>query len=472
MKAHARPMAQHDVPHDSSPARVATLDIDVVNRRTTELVARHVWSREQLIEFQHEQLRKLLQHAVAASPYYRDLIGDLVTRNAPLHEFPVMTKAMLMANFDRIVTDKRLTRALVEQHLNSDQVGAPLLGEYRVAATGGTTGERGIFVYDQTGWEIVVANLLRFQRSIGVFPTTRSLGIGAPSPIHLTNRVYAELRSGRPGAPHLVVTMPLAEVVAALNDYQPEVLGTYPSFLRSLAEEQRAGRLRIAPRMLRSVAETLTQDVRDLARAVWNAPVVNVYAATEIGVIGQECEQAAGMHLAEDLFVLEVVDEKNQPVPSGVQGAKVLVTPLTNDALPVIRYELSDLVTMADGPCRCGSPLARIADIQGRREEMLQVPTAAGARVDVHAGRLRSPLLRIAGLRQYQFAQLPDGIRILIVPGPGCDPAAIRAATEGAIRTALAPLDAATARVEVEIVDHIDRAGSGAKEKLVANVRA
>jgi phenylacetate-CoA ligase len=465
-------MAQHDVPHESSPAPVATLDLDVVNRRTAELVARNVWPREQLIQFQYEQLRKMLQHAVASSPYYRDLIGDLVARNAPLHEFPVMTKAMLMANFDRIVTDKRLTRALVEQHLNSDQVGAAFLGEYRVAATGGTTGERGIFVYDQTGWEIVVANLLRFQRSIGVFPTTRSLGIGAPSPIHLTNRVYAELRSGRPGAPQLVVTMPLAEVVAALNDYQPEVLGTYPSFLRSLAEEQRAGRLRIAPRLLRSVAETLTQDVRDLARTVWNVPIVNVYAATEIGVIGQECEEAAGMHLAEDLFVMEVVDQASQPVPPGVQGAKVLVTPLANDVLPVIRYELSDLVTMADGSCRCGSPFARIAGIQGRREEMLQVPTAAGARVDVHAARLRSPLLRIAGITQHQFAQLPDGIRILIVPAPGCDSAAIRAATEGAIRTTLAPLDAATARLEVEIVDHIDRAGSGAKEKLVANVRA
>jgi phenylacetate-coenzyme A ligase PaaK-like adenylate-forming protein len=107
---------------------------------------------------------------------------------------------------------------------------------------------------------------------------------------------------------------------------------------------------------LRSVAETLTQDVRDLARTVWNVPIVNVYAATEIGVIGQECEQAAGMHLAEDLFVLEVVDEANRPVPPGVQGAKVLVTPLTNDALPVIRYELSDLVIMADGPSAAVRP--------------------------------------------------------------------------------------------------------------------
>jgi phenylacetate-CoA ligase len=282
-------MAQHEAPHhhETSPAPVATLDLDVVNRRTAELVARNAWPRQRLIEFQHDQLRRLLQHAVASSPYYRDLFGDLVARNAPLHEFPVTTKAMLMANFDRIVTDQRVSRVLVERHLNSEQVGAPLLGEYRVAATGGTTGERGIFVYDQTGWEIVVANLLRFQRLIGVVPTTRILGIGAPSPIHLTNRFYAELRSGRAEAPRLAVTMPIAEVVAALNDYQPEVLSTYPSFLRSLAEEQRAGRLRIAPRLLRSVAETLTQDVRDLARAVWNVPLINVYAATEIGVIGQ-----------------------------------------------------------------------------------------------------------------------------------------------------------------------------------------
>jgi phenylacetate-coenzyme A ligase PaaK-like adenylate-forming protein len=115
----------------------------------------------------------VLQHAVAASPYHRDLISDLVASDAPLHEFPVMTKALLMANFDRIVTDRRLTRTLVEQHLGSAQAGAALLGEYSVLATGGTTGERGIFVYDQGGWEIVVANLLRFQRLIGVFPNTR-----------------------------------------------------------------------------------------------------------------------------------------------------------------------------------------------------------------------------------------------------------------------------------------------------------
>jgi phenylacetate-coenzyme A ligase PaaK-like adenylate-forming protein len=304
---------------------------------------------------------------------------------------------------------------------------------------------------------------------IGVFPATRIIGIGAPSPIHMTNRFYAQLRVGRAGAPHLSVTTPLDEVVSALNAYQPEVLSSYPSFLRRLVEEQHAGRLHIAPRLIRSVAETLTPDVRELARATWNVPLINVYAATEIGVLGQECEQVAGVHLAEDLFVMEVVDQTNRPVPAGVQGAKVLVTPLTNYVLPVIRYELSDLVTIADGSCRCGSPLARIADIQGRREETLQIPTAGGRCIDVHAGRLRSPLLHIAGIRQYQFAQLRDGVRIRIVPAAGCNSAEISATTEHAVRTALAALGAGTAHIEVEIVNQIERAGSGAKEKLVSS---
>jgi phenylacetate-CoA ligase len=179
------------------------LDPQVVDRLAAELVARNAWSRERLVEFQKRKLRKALQHAVVACPYYRDLIGEMVTRNAPLADLPTTTKAMLMQNFDRIVTDRRLTRALVERHLGSDYVNKPLLGEFRVAATGGSTGERGVFVYDRKGWESATANLVRFLRLIGVFPTTRSVGVGASSPIHLTNRFYAELRAGRADAPRL-----------------------------------------------------------------------------------------------------------------------------------------------------------------------------------------------------------------------------------------------------------------------------
>jgi putative adenylate-forming enzyme len=451
----------------SALATRSTLDVDLVNRHAAELIERNDWPRQRLAAYQRDELKKALRHAVGASSYYSKTIGELVAHDAPLEQFPVLTKRTLMANFDRIVTDRRLTRVAVERHLDSPQAGALLLDVYLAAATGGTTGERGLFVYGKPAWLSVVANIVRFQRMLGVLPGTRTIGIGAPSPIHLSNRFYAELRAGRPGAPVLDVTMPVPHVVAALNEYQPQVLSTYPSFIRVLANEQQSGRLGISPRFIRSVAETLTPDVRILGRDAWNATVINGYASTEIGSMGQECEHVSGMHLAEDLAVYEVVDERNRPLPAGARGAKLLVTTLMNRTLPIVRYELTDIVTLAEGPCRCGSPFARLASIEGRREEVLRFPKKGGGLVDVHAIRLHSPLIGTQGVRQFQFAQLPDGVEISISVAPGFDPEAIRRKTENAIRKVLEKLDTASVRVEVRVVDRIERVGTGAKEKLV-----
>jgi phenylacetate-CoA ligase len=446
---------------------VATLDPDVVARRTLEFLDHNSWSREQLLTYQKVRLKKTLQHAVSASAFYRKQIGDLVARNAPLEALPTMNKAILMAEFDRIVTDPRLNRATVEQHIESDSAGLLLLDEYRVGATGGSSGQRGVFVYDQAGWELAFANARRFQRMLGMPPDARALGIGAPSPVHLTYRFNAEHRVGRPDAPRLSVTTPMPEVVTALNAYQPELISTYPSFIRQLAEEQRAGRLRISPRAMRSVAEVLSPDVKDLVWNTWEIRVTNNYAATEAGIIGMECMELSGIHLAEDLVIVEVVDEANRPVPPGVQGAKVLVTTMFNRVLPVVRYELSDLVTMVPGHCPCGSPFRRIEDIQGRSEEMLQVWTSSGEQVNVHAARLWFHLVRVAGIRQYQFVQLPTGIRVLLAVYSDCDRAEVRKAGEQIVRTALSDLGAKTAHVEIQIVDKVDRIGSGAKLKSV-----
>ena len=328
-----------------------------------------------------------------------------------------------MANFDRIVTDRRLTRVAVEQHLDSQHAGALLLDEYLAAATGGTTGERGVFVYDRPAWLSVVAHIVRFQRMLGVLPTTRSLGIGAPSPVHLSNRFYAELRAGRPGAPALDVTMPVRRVVEALNEYQPDVLTTYPSFIRVLANEQQSGRLRISPRFFRSVAETLTPDIRELARSAWNVHGYQWLCLHRSWKHGAGMRACVGIHLAEDLAVFEVVDEHNRPVPAGARGTKLLVTTLTNRALPIVRYELTDVVTLAADQCRCGSPFTRIASIEGRREEVLRFPKMGGGSVEVHAIRLRSPLIGTEGVRQFQIAQLAGPFGDLRFP---CFPSSLR----------------------------------------------
>ena len=135
------------------------------------------------------------------------------------NENPVLTKKILMANFDQIVTDPRVDRRLVEHHLDSETPGDLLLGEYRVAATGGTTGEKGLAVFDNAAWLTAIGNTLRFQRIVGIDEATRSIAIFASSPVHISYRIGAEMRALRPPSPRLNVLMPIEAVVESLNTY-------------------------------------------------------------------------------------------------------------------------------------------------------------------------------------------------------------------------------------------------------------
>src|SRR4029453_7379110 len=102
----------------------------------------------------------------------------------------------------------------------------------------------------------------------------------------------------------------------------------------------------------------------------------------------------------EDACIYEVVDERNRPVPAGHQGDKVLVTNLSNRTQPFIRFEVTDLVTVSDEPCSCGRTFRRITSIEGRSDDVLELPGTAGATVRVHPIQLRSPLAAMPAVAQ------------------------------------------------------------------------
>lgn len=444
---------------------------DVRNRieaLANEMTAREFWSRDQLLEFQRHRLREIVQHAVANSPYYREVLGDVGDGVVDLRRLPVLTKATLMAQFDRIVTDRRLCLADAEQHLASERAAEPLFGEYRIVGSSGTSGMRGVVVYDQPAWDVAVACLLRLSAVQGISQATRVIGIGAPTPLHMTNRLFAELRTGRESAPRLAVTTPLPEMMEALNAYRPEMVITYPSLIRRLAQAQREGQLQIAPRQFTSVAETLTPDVRVLARETWGAQVLNAYGSTEANLIGMECTWATGLHVLEDLLIVEVVDKDNRPVPAGVTGHKVLVTNLFNRTMPIIRYELSDMVTVAHEPCPCGRPHLRLASISGRQEDVLSLPSRNGGRVDVNAYLLDESLLHMPDVRQYQLSPRPGGLLARVVLRDSAVKGEVLQAVRRAIQAELDQVGAAIDRLDVEAVAEISRVGGGAKERLVS----
>lgn len=98
-----------------------------------EQLARDRWSRDRLLAHQAERLRALIAHAVAASPYYRDLLGpDATGGDVPLSELPTLPKATLMDDFDRIVTDPRLRRAELAAHLSGPAAELLEVRQYQV----------------------------------------------------------------------------------------------------------------------------------------------------------------------------------------------------------------------------------------------------------------------------------------------------------------------------------------------------
>ena len=156
---------------------------------------------------------------------------------------------------------------------------------------------------------------------------------------------------------------------------------------------------------MRSVAEALSPDVKDLVWDTWKIRVTNNYAATEV----REITGWSAVIFPESTSRRTCLSWKsltsNLPVPAGVEGAKVLVTPLFNKTLPLFRYELSDFVAVVPGACPRLSYHATRRHSGPKRGDASRLSQRRQT-VNVHAARLWFHLVRIAGIRQYQFVQL------------------------------------------------------------------
>jgi phenylacetate-coenzyme A ligase PaaK-like adenylate-forming protein len=417
---------------------------DVTRSLSGQLIARTSWTADQLAAHQRDRLNELLRQAVANSPYYRRVLGkDAARGEVPLRELPTLTKPALMEHFDEIVTDDRLRHGTVQAHLAGSAAGEPLDG-YRVFSTAGSTGLRGVFIYSAAEFAVWVAAQMRMLHIMGVTPAMRKAAIGAPGPVHLSRQVFAALAAGPAAgqaapASGLSVTTPVPQMVAGLNACQPDAIATYASTAAMLAEEQLAGRLHIAPAIVAAGAEVLTADMRQRITAAWGLEPHQAYLATEAPLLASTCTRQVGMHLWEDLTLAEIVDDHDQPVEPGVRGHKVLITNLVNHTQPLIRYELSDSVTVAAGVNPAGMPFRRLTAVDGRSDDAVTLPAADGTTVTVHPVRLRAPLRAFPDVVQYQIVY--DGqvltVRLVLRAGSSADqPGQIRSALTRAIEEA------------------------------------
>jgi phenylacetate-CoA ligase len=425
------------------------------------------WSRDRLERHQVEGLRRLRAHALARSPWYRRTYAGL--DEAPLGELPVLTREELVAHRDEIVTDPRLRGDVLERTL-ADHPCDPLLGRYWLVATSGSSGRPLTLPFDEAEWAHVLASFVRGSDWAGLragpLRRVRVATVGTTRAWHMSARAARTLPAAWSNTLSLDVAEPVDRSIERLNAWRPNLLVAYPSIAGALADEQLAGRLSIEPDVVMCGAEVLTADVRRRVESAWGARIVDHYAASETAGIASECEARRGLHLYEDLLIIEVVDADNHAVPAGVFGERLLVTVLFGRTLPLIRYALHDSVRLAEGRCPCGRPYRLLDRVAGRSEETVSLPGPGGRSVAVHPVVIHGVMdaLRVAG---WQVLASPGRLTVRLT-GPA--DSAMDARVAAALRAALARLRVADPDVEIERVASIDRGPTG-KAPLIATVR-
>jgi phenylacetate-CoA ligase len=386
---------------------------------TLEQLRKHEnWTHQQLEAYQAAALHQLRQYAYERSPFYQKFHKGLTGR--PLHELPVLTKALTMDHFDELVTDRSLHLEDIRAFAAQGEAGQLYKNRYWVNATSGSSGQPGFFLFGEAEWTYILASFARGQEWSGVrinlTHRQRMATVASISPWHMSSQVSATVKSWWRPSLRVPASQPLSNTVAELNEWQPEVLIAYASMARILAEEQLAHRLHINPKIVYVASEVLTAQTRKRVAEAWSDEPFNQYAATETAGIAAEHQSCRHMHFFEDLVITENVDEHYRPVPPGEYGAKILVTTLFSRTQPLIRYELNDSVRMSAEPHSCGLPFAVLDSIQGRVEDTLTLPSISGGEVTIRPLVLNR-IMDIVPVSGWQVIEQADNGLVVLLAG-------------------------------------------------------
>ena len=289
-----------------------------------------------------------------------------------------------------------------------------------------------MFVWD---WETVVvmanfacrmeaqADLARRSTSPG-----RTAVLCAGSYVHGSRFLFSLVLDPEGDVRLLAASMPTADMVAALNAYQPDRLIAYASLLEELCAEALEGHLKIRPERVSANSEPLTPHAREMALEAWGVNIHNQWGSVEIGLAASEGDAFSGMSLAEDYLIFEPVDAEDRPVEDATRADRVLVTKLYGSVMPMIRYELTDTVIIDGGPNPDVPGCRRIVDIKGRADDWF----VYGAK-KIHPMIFRGVLGQEPHISEYQVQQTAAGARVLVVAHGEISAASLRADLVGAL---------------------------------------
>lgn len=319
-------------------------------------------------KFQEEKLRELLRYLQRQSPFYQkhflknNIAIDRITCLEDLRQIPPTTKDDLQgSNWDFLCVDKN---EIAEYTSTSGTLGKPVtiaLTENDLkrlaynecisfACAEGTSSDR---------YQLMLTLDRQFMAGIAYYEGIRKLGASV-------------VRVG-PGLPAMQW-----ETIERLT---PTTIVAVPSFIVKLIEYARQNGIDVNKTSVKKaicIGESLrTADLRPNALAVkitndWNIQLFGTYASTEMQTAFTECSHGNGGHLHPELIIVELLNERNEPVKAGEQG-EVTITTLGVEGMPLLRYKTGDIASFHDQPCNCGRTTSRLGPVLGRQQHMIKL---------------------------------------------------------------------------------------------------
>ena len=361
------------------------------------------WQKDRLAAFQTERLRDLLKDVGENVPYYRDLFAQSafdpanIQSAADLQRLPFLTKSVIRANTEGLKHAK-----------------AQNLARYN---TGGSSGEPLIFFIGKKRVTADVAAKWRATRWWDV-------DIGDPeiviwgSPIELGKQDRIKQVRDKLMRTQLLPAFEMSEIkldqfIASIRVKRPKMLFGYPSALTHIGKHaQQRGIVMsdLGIRVAFVTSERLYDDQRAIISQVFGCKVANGYGGRDAGFIAHECP-AGAMHITADDIVVEIVNEDGQVQAPGVAG-EIVVTHLSTNEFPFIRYRTGDIGVLGTALCTCGRGLPLLQDIQGRSTDFV---VAADGTV-MHGLSLIYILRDLPGVKSFKVIQESKQLtRVLLV---------------------------------------------------------
>jgi phenylacetate-CoA ligase len=421
---------------------------------------------------QAKKFRALIRYACPRAPYYAKIIRErqLDVDTCVPGDFPLLTKAILMENFDAIVTDRRVSKQVIAEFLSRSTDPKELLfNELTVMHTSGTSGEVGYFLYSPADFRRLRTAAMRNRKAFrGQFPRLkwrlrriRVAFYGATGGHFAGVTGVASMQRGLRklfiDARAFEVNTPLPGVVRAINAFDPDALWGYTTALKMLGDEQRAGRLSINPKAVIATGEMVTQsDLQFLSQSFGGAQALSLYACTEHMMLGISNPDGNTMALMDDNVIFEFYEDHS------------VITNLFNYTLPLIRYRMSDILRPVSAP---QSRRIVIQNLVGRTEQMPIFVNGAGAK-DFISPHIINEIF-VKGVTRFQMQITgPSSFRFLICVDAGLDEpgrATAAAGVEARLTEILAQKTLSNVAFEVKIVADIPLNERTRKFQLIVN---